>query len=49
MLYYPNNTIQHAGVILGIGGVAGHSFSGAAKKTASDISDGLHWSKIYRA
>lgn len=24
-LYYPNNTIQHAGVILGIGGVAGHS------------------------
>jgi GT2 family glycosyltransferase len=31
MLYYPNNTIQHAGVILGIGGVAGHSFSGAAK------------------
>jgi glycosyltransferase involved in cell wall biosynthesis len=25
MLYYPNETIQHAGVILGIGGVAGHS------------------------
>tara|TARA_S200000501_G_scaffold378693_1_gene442843 strand:+ start:10182 stop:12392 length:2211 start_codon:yes stop_codon:yes gene_type:complete len=24
-LYYPNETIQHAGVILGIGGVAGHS------------------------
>ncbi|WP_305845639.1 glycosyltransferase family 2 protein [Photobacterium kishitanii] len=24
-LYYPNNTIQHAGVICGIGGVAGHS------------------------
>ena len=24
-LFYPNNTIQHAGVILGIGGVAGHS------------------------
>lgn len=24
-LYYPNNTIQHAGVIVGIGGVAGHS------------------------
>lgn len=23
-LYYPDNTIQHAGVILGIGGVAGH-------------------------
>ena len=25
MLYYPDNTVQHAGVILGIGGVAGHS------------------------
>jgi len=25
MLYYRDNTIQHAGVILGIGGVAGHS------------------------
>jgi len=25
MLYYSNGTIQHAGVILGIGGVAGHS------------------------
>jgi GT2 family glycosyltransferase len=25
MLYYDNDTIQHAGVILGIGGVAGHS------------------------
>jgi O-antigen biosynthesis protein len=25
MLYYPNNRIQHAGVILGIGGVASHA------------------------
>ncbi len=25
MLYYPDDTIQHAGVIIGIGGVAGHS------------------------
>lgn len=24
-LYYPNETIQHGGVVLGIGGVAGHS------------------------
>ena len=24
-LYYPDDTIQHAGIILGIGGVAGHS------------------------
>ncbi|HEY5078767.1 MAG TPA: glycosyltransferase family 2 protein, partial [Opitutaceae bacterium] len=26
MLYYPNNTVQHAGVILGLGGVAGHPY-----------------------
>ena len=26
-LYYPDDTVQHAGVILGIGGVAGHSHS----------------------
>ncbi len=26
-LYYPDDTIQHAGVILGLGGVAGHVFS----------------------
>jgi GT2 family glycosyltransferase len=25
LLYYPNNTVQHGGVILGIGGIAGHS------------------------
>lgn len=26
MLFYPDDTIQHAGVVLGIGGVAGHAF-----------------------
>src|SRR5690606_3476022 len=26
MLYYPMNTVQHAGVVLGLGGVAGHPF-----------------------
>ncbi len=26
MLYYPDDTIQHAGCVLGIGGVAGHAF-----------------------
>lgn len=29
LLYYPNDTIQHAGVILGIGGVAGHAYTGS--------------------
>jgi GT2 family glycosyltransferase len=31
MLYYPNDTIQHAGVVLGIGGVAGHVHVGAPR------------------
>lgn len=26
-LYYPDKTIQHGGVILGLGGIAGHAFS----------------------
>ncbi len=26
MLYYPNETIQHAGSVIGMGGVAGHAF-----------------------
>lgn len=28
MLLYPDDTIQHAGVVLGIGGVAGHAYPG---------------------
>ena len=28
MLYYPNDTIQHAGVVLGMGAVAGHAYAG---------------------
>lgn len=27
MLYFPDDTIQHAGVIVGLGGVAGHAFA----------------------
>lgn len=30
-LYYPNNHVQHAGVVLGLGGVAGHVFAGAPR------------------
>ncbi len=30
-LIYPNNTIQHAGVIIGLGGIAGHTFVGLDK------------------
>jgi GT2 family glycosyltransferase/glycosyltransferase involved in cell wall biosynthesis len=27
-LWYPNDTLQHGGVVLGLGGVAGHAFAG---------------------
>ena len=30
-LYYPDNTIQHAGIVIGIGGIAGHAFLGLAR------------------
>jgi GT2 family glycosyltransferase len=33
-LYYPDDTIQHAGVVLGIGGVAGHSHKHFDRKRA---------------
>ncbi|MEZ5276246.1 MAG: glycosyltransferase family 2 protein [Opitutaceae bacterium] len=31
MLYYPDDTIQHAGVVLGVGGVASHAHKGFAR------------------
>jgi GT2 family glycosyltransferase len=33
MLYYPDGTIQHAGVILGLGGIAGHACHREARGT----------------
>jgi GT2 family glycosyltransferase len=47
MLYYPDDSIQHAGVILGVGGVANHAYvgqhrghagHGARAKVAQDLS-----------
>ncbi len=37
-LYYPNDTIQHAGVIVGLGGVAGHSHKNFHKKASGYFS-----------
>jgi len=37
-LYYANDTIQHAGVIVGLGGMAGHGFKFLAKEAP-----GYHW------
>ncbi|MBJ6983445.1 glycosyltransferase family 2 protein [Luteimonas sp. MC1750] len=36
MLYYPDDTIQHAGVVLGLGGVAGHVYSRAPRGAAGE-------------
>lgn len=33
MLYYPNDTIQHAGVIIGLGGIAGHVYKNHGRNT----------------
>lgn len=32
MLYYPDDRIQHAGVIVGLGGVAGHAYAGKPRR-----------------
>lgn len=34
MLYYPDDTIQHAGVVVGLGGVAGHAYAGLRRGTS---------------
>ncbi len=36
-LYYPNNTVQHGGVIIGILGVAGHSHKGFSRNSCGYI------------
>lgn len=41
MLYYPNDTIQHAGVLLGPGGVAGHIYCGMPRGHRGQMSRAL--------
>lgn len=40
MLYYPNDTIQHAGVVVGVHGVAAHAFSGHGRSAPGHMSRG---------
>jgi len=40
-LYYPNNTIQHAGVVIGLGGIAGHILRNTPKDSTYRFED-LH-------
>ena len=47
-LYYPDGRIQHAGVILGIHGVAGHCFR-LAGNTAEGYLERLHYVQNYSA
>ena len=37
LLYYPDDTIQHAGVFIGIGGSAGHSHKGLPRGNLGDL------------
>ncbi|HWR00322.1 MAG TPA: glycosyltransferase [Chlorobaculum sp.] len=37
-LWYPDDRLQHGGVVLGIGGVAGHAFKNASKGSSSCFS-----------
>jgi len=41
LLYYRNNTIQHAGIILGMGGVAGHAYLNKNKEELEKIPGAL--------
>lgn len=41
LLFYPDDTIQHAGVILGIGGVAGHVYTGLPRGSAGQCGRAL--------
>ncbi len=43
-LFYPDGTLQHAGVILGYGGIAGHVFEGMREKELREIP----WSRAVR-
>ncbi len=38
MLYYPDDTVQHAGVIIGVGGVAGHAHKYAPRGSQGYVS-----------
>jgi GT2 family glycosyltransferase len=45
MLYYPNGRIQHAGVVLGLGWVAGHLYRGVAE---ASIPPRMRWTMSTR-
>lgn len=36
-LYYPDDTVQHAGVVIGLGGVAGHLYQGWPRPSHGDM------------
>jgi GT2 family glycosyltransferase len=47
-LYYPNDTVQHAGVVVGLGGIAGHSHKGF-KRTSAGYTNRLWMVQNYSA
>jgi GT2 family glycosyltransferase len=47
-LLYPNDTIQHAGIVLGLDGIAGHVFAGAVSDHL-DLFGSVDWYRNYSA
>lgn len=47
LLYYPDGSVQHAGVILGYGGIAGHAFTGERSGRDLGFFPGLEFSHTH--
>ena len=47
-LFYPDDTIQHAGIILGIGGTAAHAYR-SFEKLSVGFFGRLHYAQDYSA
>ena len=45
-LWYPNGTLQHGGVVLGLGGVAGHAFTGVPRGHAGYFNRAVFAAKL---
>ena len=47
LLYYPDHTVQHAGIILGYGGIAGHAFAGEVSGRGPGVYPDLVFSHVH--
>ena len=47
-LYYPDGTLQHGGIILGLGGIAGHAQLGISREDPGYAGRGIFCSEFKR-